>query len=165
MKKGKEKRRKMTFIRGKCIKNASFWALNSPRPPQTYLSWKKRILNFPCILFCINRKMTKQCFACDAIKVHILFTPPPPPPPVVPQPGRSCQRSRTRPRWSEWSRRSQPRTHPRPCPASLTRTASTEPRNRLLTNELTYVSKTMVKLQFSENSKTFSIAEHKTVFH
>ena len=39
MKKGKEKRRKITLKRGKGLKNASFWA--SPRPPQTYLSGKK----------------------------------------------------------------------------------------------------------------------------
>ena len=44
MKKGKEKRWKITLKRGKGLKNASFWAIikkKSPRPPQTYLSGKK----------------------------------------------------------------------------------------------------------------------------
>ena len=45
MKRGKEKRRKITFKKGgKCLKNASFWAINSkisPCPPKTYLSGGK----------------------------------------------------------------------------------------------------------------------------
>ena len=48
MKKGKEKRRKITLKKGgKGLKNASFWAINSkkksPSPPQTYLSGKKNL--------------------------------------------------------------------------------------------------------------------------
>ena len=42
MKKGKEKRGKITLKKGeKGLKNASFWAINSPRPMQTYLSGEK----------------------------------------------------------------------------------------------------------------------------
>ena len=39
----KGERKKEENKGGKGLKNAPFWAINSPRPPQTYLSGKKLI--------------------------------------------------------------------------------------------------------------------------
>ena len=41
MKRGKKKEENYINKGGKGLKNASFWAINSPRPPQTYLSGEK----------------------------------------------------------------------------------------------------------------------------